>query len=420
MKTIPRILRSLHIHKKIIGPMFAALLIAHADAQSRPAITRINPEQGPTTKMVTIRGTNFDRDNNGNLWTGTPPYTVQFGSSGDVTPTFVSSTKLKVAVPNNATTGPVRLRTFGLSQTVITQSAGNFTVTQVTRPAITGFSPASASPGTEITIDGTNFHLSSVGIPWTGAPTYRVQFFTANGPIEVVPTFVSNNRIRVVVPTLATFGQSPLRLSQNKVTFNSSNTVFTVTQPTTLRIVNNSQYNIVSLTVNGVEEFAFGSGVLAGNTVNLNSSPGTKSLVAGLGFLNADGTRDILFNISRSLNITAGTVGTMTVSRITVGQLLTMGSSGGSTNWVGSFFDNNGAFHEARFRFNANGTWQFFVDGVQNGSGSLREISWPNSAVTVGFSVNTALPNIEISRPFGSFFFRNGPASFPIIQYVRQ
>lgn len=420
MKTIQTILRSLHFHKKIIAPMFSLALAVQADAQSRPVITRINPEQGPTTKMVTIRGTDFDRDINGNLWTGNPPYTVQFGSSGDVTPTFVSKTKLKVAVPNNATTGPVRLRSFGLSNFVITQSPGNFTVTQVTRPAITSFSPASGPPGTEITIDGTNFHLSSVGQPWSGQPTYRVQFFTANGPIEVVPTFVSNTRIKVVVPALATFGQSLLRLSQNKVTFNSSNTVFTVAQPTLLRIVNNSQYNIVSLTVNGAEEFAFATGVLAGNTVNLNSSPGGKSLVAGLGFFNPDGTRDILFNISQSLNITAGTTGTMTVSRLTVGQLLTMGSRSGSTDWVGSFFDNNGGFHEARFRFRSNGTWQLFEDGVQKGSGSLREISWPNSASTVTFSVNSALPNIEISRPFGSFFFRNGPASFPIIQYVRQ
>ncbi len=425
-----------HAFRTLCWSALVAGMLGQAVAQSRPAISKFTPAKAPTTALVTITGTNFDRDINGNVWSGTPPYTVQFGGSGDVTPTFISSTQLRVAVPNNATNGPVRLRAFGAGQVVISQSAKNFTVKQVTRPAITSFSPASGGPGTEITITGTNFQRSSLGTRWSGSPPYRVQFFNGSQPLEAVPTFVSNTQIRVVVPNNASAGQSPLRLRQNGVVFNTSGTAFTVTRTstttpttptnpppppagsTTLRLVNNTQYNIVSLTLNGSEQFTPGSGVLSGSTVNLGTTAGNKTLVAGLGFVLPDGSRDIWFTFTRSINVTSGQTNTQTFARITVGQLLTMGAA--STTWNGTFFDDNGAPRAARFVFSSNGSWQFFVDGVANGSGTLTEVSWPNSSPTVTFRINSTLPAITISHPFGSFFFRNGPPSFPIIQYVKQ
>lgn len=422
-----------HAFRTLGWTALAAGMLGQANAQSRPAISSFTPATAPTTALVTINGSNFNRDINGNVWTGTPPYTVQFGGSGEVTPTFISNTQLRVAVPNNATNGPVRIRAFGASQLVISQSATNFTVKQVTRPAITSFSPASGGPGTEITITGTNFHRSSLGTRWNGSPPYRVQFFNGSQPLEAVPTFVSRTQIRVVVPATASAGQSPLRLRQNGVVFNTSGTNFTVTQTTppnpsnptpppatatTLRLVNNTQYNIVSLTLNGAQQFSPGSGVLSGSTVNLATTAGSKTLVAGLGFVNADGSRDIWFTFTRSINMTSGQINTQTFSRITVGQLLTMGAA--STNWNGTYFDNNGAPHAARLVFSSNGSWQFFDDGVARGSGTLTEVSWPNSSSTVTFRINSSLPAITISHPFGSFLFRNGPPSFPIIQYVKQ
>lgn len=405
--------------RRCVTTAFLAFLAAgSAQAQSRPAITSFTPAQGPTTTVVTITGTNFNRDANGNLWSGTAPYTVQFGGSGGARPTVISSTRISVSVPNSATSGPIRLRAFGVGQQVITQSSRNFTLTQVTRPAITSFTPASGPVGTQITINGTNFHRDSVGNVWSGAIPYRIEFYSLGTVIPVVPTFVSNTRIRVTVPAGAGIGQSPLRVQQNGVSFNTSNSTFTTTAASTLRLANNTQYNIVSLTLNGQQKFAPGNGVPSNNTVNLQVSPGTYSMVAGVGFVGANGARDIWFTFTRSVTITSGQTNTQTFSRITVGQLLTMGTV--SSTWIGTFFDNNGALHQARFVFSSNGSWQFFVDGVANGTGAVSEVSWPNSSANVTFRVNSALPNITISHPFGSFFFRNGPPSWPVIQYVKQ
>ncbi|MES2921307.1 MAG: IPT/TIG domain-containing protein [Verrucomicrobiota bacterium] len=398
--------------------LLAAGFTASAEAQSRPTITSFTPTQGSTTTVVTITGTNFNRDINGNLWSGTAPYTVQFGASGGATPTFISSTQIRATVPNNGTTGPIRLRAFGAGQLVICQSPTNFTLTQVTRPAITSFSPASGPVGTQITIDGTNFNRTSTGTLWSGTPPYRVEFFSASGQrIEATPTFVSNTRIRVTVPSTAGAGQSPLRLRQNGVTFNTSNSSFTVTAPSTLRLVNNVQYNIVSLTLNGQQMFSPGNGVPIGSTVNVPLSPGTYSLVAGVGFVNA-GVRDIWFTFSRTVTITSGQTNIQAFSRITVGQLLTLGTN--SSTWIGNFFDNNGALHQARFVFSSTGGWQFFVDGLAQGTGAVTEVSWLNSSANVTFRINSSFPDITIPHPFGRFLFRNGPPSWPVIEYVKQ
>lgn len=404
--------------RHFLTSFLAVGFIASAQAQNRPAISGFTPTQGPTTTVVTITGTNFNRDINGNLWSGTAPYTVQFGASGGAKPTVISSTQIRVAAPNNATTGPIRLRAFGAGQLVISQSSSNFTLTQVTRPAITTFTPASGPVGTQITIDGTNFNRDSLGNIWSGAIPYRVEFHNLGTVIEAIPTFVSNTRIRVTVPAGTSAGQSPLRLRQNGVSFNSSNTNFTTTAPSTLRLVNNTQYNIVSLTLGGQQQFAPGSGVLSNSSVDLPMTAGTFSLVAGVGFVNANGSRDIWFTFTRTITITSGQTNTQTFSRITVGQLLTLGAN--SSTWIGNFFDNNGAFHQAKFIFSSAGGWQFFVDGVANGTGAVTEVSWPNSSASVTFRINTSLPNITISHPFGSFLFRNGPPSWPIIEYVKQ
>ena len=74
----------------------AAGMLGQAQAQSRPAISRFTPAKAPTTALVTITGSNFDRDINGSVWTGTPPYTVQFGGSGDVIPTFAGNKRILV------------------------------------------------------------------------------------------------------------------------------------------------------------------------------------------------------------------------------------------------------------------------------------------------------------------------------------
>jgi hypothetical protein len=70
--------------------------------------------------------------------------------------------------------------------------------------------------------------------------------------------------------------------------------------------------------------------------------------------------------------------------------------------------------------FGYNGSWSFFNDGTQTGSGTVTLVQWSDYATIVTFKICAGCENIQLAYPFGSFMYRNGPASWPIIEYVGQ
>ncbi|MCW3055636.1 MAG: hypothetical protein JWN14_4806 [Chthonomonadales bacterium] len=289
------------------------------------------------------------------------------------------------------------------------------------RPTITGFTPASGPVGTVVTINGTNFNRDKNGAVWSGTtPPYQA-VFPMSGDVAFSPvTFVSATQIRTTVPAGAV--TAPISLRQGFTNITTSAVNFTVTAPQavngTLRVTNNTQYDVVSLKINGQEKIQSGASLAVGLTGTIALTPGTYNLVAGIGFVNSNGSRDIWFTIPRTANITGAQTTTTTFVPMTIAQLLTLGAT--FTDWLGEFFDNNGGFHLARLRFLSNGTWQLFKDNVLQSSGSTTLVSWPAHSTTVQFRISATQPVITIGFPFAGFFFRNGPPNFPIIQYTRQ
>jgi pimeloyl-ACP methyl ester carboxylesterase len=113
--------------------------ISDMDFELTPVqITGFNPESGPVGTTVTIDGVNL-MDAIEVTFNGTAALIL--GSL---------STNIWVRVPEGATTGPIQVTTLSGSAT----SATDFTV--LVPPTISGFSPTSGSPDTEVTITGTN------------------------------------------------------------------------------------------------------------------------------------------------------------------------------------------------------------------------------------------------------------------------
>ena len=297
-------------------------------------------------------------------------------------------------------------------------------------PQITGFSPSHAEVGAQISILGTNFNRRRDGGFWSGTPPYRMYFEKQSPPflVQATFTFVSATELRATVPAGARTGLVSLAEAvQGGVGSNYgwSPNDFVVDvpppppgAPTILHLTNNTQYNLVDLRVNGSQTIAAGGFVAPGGTFDVPfDQAGSVQIVAGIGFLDFSGAPDVWFQIGGQTSVSTGQTTNFTLRRITVASLLT--NFGASADWLGEFYDDNFVPHAALLRFFPNGTYVLFQDGVQVQTGIMFEVSWPDLASDVTFQVGLE-PDSTIAFPFGSFYLENGPASWPIIQYVLQ
>jgi hypothetical protein len=107
-----------------------------------PKISSFTPTTGPTGTVVTVTGTGFGGADRVDFLGPTPASTTVSG-----TPTNVTPTSLKVAVPPGAQTGKIQVHTTsGLSPV----SGGSFSVTW----SVTSISPTFGGYGTDVTIQG--------------------------------------------------------------------------------------------------------------------------------------------------------------------------------------------------------------------------------------------------------------------------
>lgn len=297
---------------------------------------------------------------------------------------------------------------FGLLATALAARAAG--------PTITGFSPSSGPAGLSVDISGTNFNQRFNGSSWSGTPSYKVQFTKFGSFIDASFSYISSTRLRVTVPFGATTGKICL-LEGTTRRLSPGN--FTITAASKLRIVNNTQYQLIDVRVNNVQKVSSLGGAAPGTAFEFNQNPGSNlNVYLGVGTWNSNGTRNELFHFNAVATVTAGQTTTLTLNRITIPQLLTNFQA--SQDWVGNYFDGNGALHQARFRFFLNGSWKLFDDGVQIQTGTVSLAEWNNMSLTAKFRTRPTDQPISCFYPFGSFMYRNGPASWPIIEYVRQ
>jgi len=168
-----------------------------------PTITSLSKSNGTVGDSITITGTNF----------GTSQGAITVTFNGTVaTVTSSSSTSIATSVPAGAITGYVVVTVSGLDSNGIW-----FTVNVSNPPTITSISPQSGTPGTSVTITGTNFGdtqgISTVEFDKTSA----------------VATSWNRTSIQATVPVGVT-GTIAVKVTINGVTSNGVN--FTVNNRT--------------------------------------------------------------------------------------------------------------------------------------------------------------------------------------------
>ena len=150
-------------------------------SSSTLALIDFSPQHGPAGGSVTLSGTAFSPTASDD--------TVQFNGTA-ATVTSATATQLVVSVPSGATSGPLSV-TVGTN--TVTSSA-SYTVTANPVPTIASFSPTIASPGTDLTVSGSNFD-----------PTVANDRFSLNASL-VLPSSVSAGSLSATIPSSATSG----------------------------------------------------------------------------------------------------------------------------------------------------------------------------------------------------------------------
>jgi hypothetical protein len=127
-------------------------------------ITSFSPQTGSTDTVVLIKGTGFLT----NAISG-----VIFGSTNAASYSIISDTEISAVVGHGAT-GIVSVTS--LANTAVSSTNFTYTTTVLTGPpSVTSFSPLSATQGTEIIINGSNFsNISGVTFGGTPAQSYHV------------------------------------------------------------------------------------------------------------------------------------------------------------------------------------------------------------------------------------------------------
>ena len=147
----------------VSGPIFTYL---------QPTLSSVNPESGPKATQVTFTGSAFGTD--------TSKVQVYFNDIEAVVHS-VTDTQVVAVVPDNATTGVVKIIVDGTELT-----GPEFTLLT---PSLVGFTPEKGPVGTEITITGSTF----------GTDVSKVQVFL-DEELELAIKSISDTEIKVDIP----------------------------------------------------------------------------------------------------------------------------------------------------------------------------------------------------------------------------
>jgi hypothetical protein len=185
---------------------------------------------------------------------------------------------------------------------------------------------------------------------------------------------------------------------------------------TLTRFTDSAAYPIVSLQIDGVEQFPVEpQGVPPGGTFEKQLAVGQHTYRAATGFWSY-GSRVEMYVYYGTFNQQANVAGSITLNNPALGQILTRFSSSGY--YVGQYWSGTNPNSKA-FRFYSNGTCGYYLNGtLQGGACSTVMTSYlGNFVVQFNVSYSAGTFTAYMDERTGSFQMRNGPTDWPIIDY---
>ncbi len=431
-----------------------------------------NPDQSTYPAATQVQLTAVPQPGNKfSSWSGAltgsqNPATVTVNSNISVTANFVSSTSGFLTVAKSgAGTGIVSGGGINCGTICTISAAGGVTLTATPNAGSLFSSWAgcdSVSTNTcTVNVISDRTVTANFGVDFISAPSVSVPSTSANGSYSVTvgatggivsstfwlqeattPAFINPTQTTVSnvgsYPNTISYGGKAAGTYCYRAAFNvptwGNTACVTVAAPTIaiLRIINNSSYDLIDIQLQGAQQLSYPYVILAGGSYYdfVFSTGGSVSYFLANGFYNSNQTRNEWFTSTGTTNVTIGQTTTLQFNNPSIGQLLT--GFAATRNWDGEYWNGLNPYYK-RFSFTSstNG-WQLSNStgscfggntcsyGSAAASGTLQLRSWPlySSIVTFDFGAGTAAANI--SYPFGSFMYGNGPSGWSVIQYNMQ
>jgi hypothetical protein len=188
-----------------------------------------------------------------------------------------------------------------------------------------------------------------------------------------------------------------------------------VTSNTITRFLNNTVYPVISLQVDGVEQFPTQPmGIPPTAYYQIELPAGSHTYRAATGFWSG-GWRTEMYTYQSSFTQTTNTTVQIPFNDPTISQILTRFSDSGyytGDYWTGTFPNS------AAFRFYSDGTYTFYRDGVAEGTGNYSMYEYTGNFM-LKFQV-TGYQNAiaTMDERSSSYYMSNGPTDWPTIQYT--
>ncbi len=286
--------------------------------------------------------------------------------------------------------------------------------------------PAPATPPAAPSgLGAANITASSAYLTWTDNSNdetgFRITMRQGAGAYQLIGTLGENVTAATITDlaggTAYTFQVTAYNGAGESAPSNEA-PVTTLSDVTAARFINNASYPVVSLIVDGVQQFPQSPwGILPGEYYEIPLDAGSHIYEARTGFWQSDTQRFEMYIYTGSFTQVAGVVTEIAIDDITLVNLLTQFQEEGY--WEGWYMDANSNCHTAAFRFYRDETWRLYDGNVEVGTGFYSLVLREPDIFAVKFKVTDAPENEGLlMETYGYFTMNNGPNSWKQIEYT--
>jgi len=280
-------------------------------------------------------------------------------------------------------------------------------------PELGEFSPTQGTPGTRVELFGLYFDRDGQGYPMqAGNRSWQVFLIGPERRYALEIVDATDHSLSVLIPNDAVSG--PLALVGGEGTISQTVERFDVIAHPVIRLINDAQYDVFDLRLNGEQVLTDGRVLESGANLDVQVTAARYKVEYSVGELRVPWVRGAIHGLDVS------TPGVVALARIPELDTLAMLSPGGlPTDWVAELRDTLNQKLVYSIRIYSDGDCAFYAGSAPAQTGKIIASKTAPYATQTPFRLMEGGQVAKFGPPFTSFDLANGPPHWPLLQYVR-